>query len=342
MLDPLDGTNNYVLGIPCFTVSIGILRAGFPHVGVIHDPNTGFTAWAVSGAGAFAGDRELNLSGGSLTAASNVCVRVPVAPDLEPLAIDWMRRFKFRGFGSVALQLAYVATGGVDLFLDHRAALRDLAAGAALVIEAGGRVTDPEGTPIFPSSWSTIAVAPSRSSRAIRRPSPCVARSADARRAQSRMTPHAPGEEDTMYKRILIPTDGSELSEMAIRQGVTLAKSLGAEVIGITVFPTFFAFAVEPLMITSTPEQHEKECAAAGQKYLAVVTEAARAAGVRCDVIYVLHDQPYAAIIEAATARGCDLICMASHGRKGVAALVLGSETTKVLTHSKIPVLVCR
>lgn len=145
-----------------------------------------------------------------------------------------------------------------------------------------------------------------------------------------------------MYKRILIPTDGSKLSESAIGHGVALAKSLGAEIIGLTVLPTFSVFAVEPMLITNTPEQHERDCAAVAERYLAAVTSAARAAGVRCDVVHVLHDDPYAAIIETATARGCDLICMASHGRKGVAGLLLGSETTKVLTHSKIPVLVCR
>lgn len=150
VLDPLDGTNNYALGIPCFSVSVGVLRAGAPHLGVVHDPNTGFTAWAVAGLGAYAGDRKLNLPGGSLTTASNVCVRVPMDPDLEPIAIEWMRRFKFRGFGSVALQLAYVATGGIDVFLDHRAALWDVAAGAALVLEAGGRITEPRGAEIFP------------------------------------------------------------------------------------------------------------------------------------------------------------------------------------------------
>ncbi len=76
--------------------------------------------------------------------------------------------------------------------------------------------------------------------------------------------------------------------------------------------------------------------------YLRVVQDAATAAGVPCDVVWATHDHPYRAIIDTAGAKGCDLIVMASHGRKGVAAVVLGSETTKVLTHSKVPVLVCR
>jgi nucleotide-binding universal stress UspA family protein len=145
-----------------------------------------------------------------------------------------------------------------------------------------------------------------------------------------------------MYKRILIPTDGSTLSEVAIEHGVALAKSVGAEIIGLTVLPPFAVFAMEPMVMINTQEQHEKECAATAERMLTVVGNKARAAGVRCEVVHVLCDAPYAGIIETATVRGCDLICMASHGRKGIAGVLLGSETTKVLTHSKIPVLVCR
>lgn len=145
-----------------------------------------------------------------------------------------------------------------------------------------------------------------------------------------------------MYKHILIPTDGSALSEVAVRQGVALAKSLGASMTAITVTPTFRTLAVEPMMITDTAEQYEKDCKALAVKYLGSAMAAATAAGVAYKGVHVIHDSPYEAIIEAAKKSQCDLIVMASHGRKGVAALVLGSETTKVLTHSKIPVLVCR
>lgn len=145
-----------------------------------------------------------------------------------------------------------------------------------------------------------------------------------------------------MYRNILIPTDGSKLSETAIHHGVALAKSVNAKVIGITVFPPFHTLAVEPVMVTDTPEQYRIDCAAQAEKTLAVVKEAAEMAGVPCDVTYVMDDDPYEAIINTAMDRECDLIVMASHGRRGVAALVLGSETTKVLTHSRIPVLVCR
>ena len=145
-----------------------------------------------------------------------------------------------------------------------------------------------------------------------------------------------------MYKHILIPTDGSELSENAILKGIALAKSMDAKVTGITVSSTFHAFAVEPMMVTDTPVQYQKDCEARAEKYLATIEKAAKSAHVPYEGTHVFHDQPYEAIIDTTAKRGCDLIVMASHGRRGMKALVLGSETTKVLTHSKIPVLVLR
>ena len=145
-----------------------------------------------------------------------------------------------------------------------------------------------------------------------------------------------------MYTHILIPTDGSDLSWKAVREGIALAKALNARVTALTVSPPFRAFAVDALMVTDTPEQYRKDCEAMAERYLGVATEAAKLAGVSCEAAHVVSDHPYQAIIETAKSKGCDLIFMASHGRKGVSALLLGSETTKVLTHSKIPVLVCR
>jgi nucleotide-binding universal stress UspA family protein len=141
--------------------------------------------------------------------------------------------------------------------------------------------------------------------------------------------------EAPMYKDILIPTDGSPLSELAIRQGIKLGKSIGAKVTAVTVFPPFHAIAVEPMMITDPPEQYQKDCDALGEKYLRVVRDAARETDIPCEVVRVMHEHPYQAIIDTARTRECDLIFMASHGRRGVAALVLGSETTKVLTHTR-------
>ena len=104
----------------------------------------------------------------------------------------------------------------------------------------------------------------------------------------------------------------------------------------------FYTLAVEPGMITDAPEQYGKRMATLAAKYLNVAKEAALAAGVSCDTLHVEHDHPYLAIIETASQKLCDLIVMASHGRRGISAIVLGSETVKVLTHSTIPVLVFR
>jgi nucleotide-binding universal stress UspA family protein len=95
-------------------------------------------------------------------------------------------------------------------------------------------------------------------------------------------------------------------------------------------------------MLTDVPEDYQKNAQARAERYLGVIKKAASTAGVPFEGLHVFNDQPYQAIVQTAKDKGCDLIFMASHGRKGVVALVLGSETYKVLTHSKIPVLVHR
>jgi nucleotide-binding universal stress UspA family protein len=145
-----------------------------------------------------------------------------------------------------------------------------------------------------------------------------------------------------MHRHILIPTDGSELSQEAIDYGMALAKSVNAKVTVLTVSTPFYTLVVEPGMVTDTPEQYGKRMATLAAKYLNVAKEAALAAGVSCDTMHVEHDHPYLAIIETASQKSCDLIVMASHGRRGISAIVLGSEAVKVLTHSTIPVLVFR
>ena len=145
-----------------------------------------------------------------------------------------------------------------------------------------------------------------------------------------------------MHRHILIPTDGSELSQNAVDYGIALAKAVNAKVTVLTVSTPFHTFAVEPSMITDTPEQHAKRTATLAAKYLNVAKEAALAAGVSCETMHVEHGHPYVAIIDTAAQKLCDLIVMASHGRRGISAIVLGSETVKVLTHSTIPVLVFR
>jgi nucleotide-binding universal stress UspA family protein len=147
-----------------------------------------------------------------------------------------------------------------------------------------------------------------------------------------------------MYKHILIPTDGSELSLKAVEHGVSLAKTTGAKVTSITVVSPVLLFNLDPGQFKEPSEEwgYKPELERFANKCLDQVKSVALEKGVTCNVMYAEHDQPYQAIIDAAENEHCDLICMASHGRGGLAAVVLGSQTVKVLTHSKIPVLVCR
>jgi nucleotide-binding universal stress UspA family protein len=145
-----------------------------------------------------------------------------------------------------------------------------------------------------------------------------------------------------MFKHILLPTDGSELSVAAINHGVRLAKVIGAQVTGLSVMPFQHTLLCEMEIPTKGQEKEAKRFKELSRRYLAVIQKAAEGAGVACNVVYEQDDSPYEAIIRVAERKGCDLILMASHGRRGVKALLLGSETQKVLTHSKIPVLVVR
>jgi nucleotide-binding universal stress UspA family protein len=148
-----------------------------------------------------------------------------------------------------------------------------------------------------------------------------------------------------MYKKILLPTDGSPVSRKAVKQGVAFAKSIGAKVVGFfsaeeyrTGMYSVYVASVYPISRTVF-EAAAKETA---QKQLAVIERVAAQAGVPYEGVYEMSSEPWQAIIEAAKAKKCDLIFMGSHGRRGLAGVVLGSQTTKVLTHSKIPVLVAR
>jgi nucleotide-binding universal stress UspA family protein len=145
-----------------------------------------------------------------------------------------------------------------------------------------------------------------------------------------------------MYKHILIPTDGSELSQKAIQEGVKFAKEIGAEVTGFIATPAFHVLSLNPTMVTDTSREFRKDSEEQAARALGAVKQVSDAAGVPCSVDSVVEDDPSEAIIEAAQRNHCDLIIMASHGREGVSAMVMGSETAKVLSHSKIPVMVCR
>lgn len=143
-----------------------------------------------------------------------------------------------------------------------------------------------------------------------------------------------------MFKHILVPTDGSPLSEAAVAHAIEFAKSIGAKVTGLHVIPPFHTFTYDSEMLEDTREQFDKDSQAHAEHFLAKIESMAKEAGVECRTMYVLHDHPYEAIIDTAKEAGCDVIAMASHGRKGMKGLLMGSETQKVLTHSTIPVLV--
>jgi nucleotide-binding universal stress UspA family protein len=145
-----------------------------------------------------------------------------------------------------------------------------------------------------------------------------------------------------MFQHILIPTDGSELSRKAVLYGVQLAKFCGAKVTGLTVSEPYRVASMDAVLVSVGEDEYDEESRRVSDEAVEQVRSAASAASVPCETISQLNDQPYQAIIDAAKSRGCDLIVMASHGRRGVSALLLGSETNKVLTHSTIPVLVYR
>ena len=148
-----------------------------------------------------------------------------------------------------------------------------------------------------------------------------------------------------MFKHILLPTDGSKLSDRAVQRGIELAEALGARVTAVHVIPEFRMMADESFVLPNSVEiqrRYEKESKARSDKMLNKIGERAAAARVKFEGVSVTGDVPYEQIINAAKRHKCDLIMMASHGRRGLSGLLLGSETSKVLTHSKIPVLVVR
>ncbi len=143
-----------------------------------------------------------------------------------------------------------------------------------------------------------------------------------------------------MYTNILIATDGSDLAASAVKNGITLAKCLAAKVTAVNVTEPFHWY--DPNMMPAAETAYVQGANLAASKTLDVAADAAKAAGVDCETVHVQDELPYKAIIDTAKAKNCDLIVMASHGRRGMSSLVLGSVTVKVLTHSKIPVLVYR
>ena len=145
-----------------------------------------------------------------------------------------------------------------------------------------------------------------------------------------------------MFRHILIPTDDSSLSRIALERGLDMAKAMDARATVVHVGKPFHVFAAEGAAVTDTRPEYERNAKAKAEKITLAVEAAAKKRGVNCRTAIVAGEHPYEEIVRMALEEGCDLVVMASHGRKGVRALLLGSETQKVLTHSSIPVLVYR
>lgn len=143
-----------------------------------------------------------------------------------------------------------------------------------------------------------------------------------------------------MYKHLLVPLDGSGLATEIVSQAVSFAAALGARITFFTARADFGATDDGALLRTLSPEAYADRFAGEARGILQKAEAAARARALECDSLTVVGDRPYAAILAAAEARGCDLIFMASHGHKGIRGLVLGSQTQKVLANARLPVLV--
>ena len=149
-----------------------------------------------------------------------------------------------------------------------------------------------------------------------------------------------------MYQHILISTDGSDVATKGLDHGLQLAKTLGARVTIVTVTEPFPVYAASAGTAWSTPIEidagYETDQKAIADGILKTAKAEADARGVEASVLHIPHAFPAEAIVDAAKAQGCSLICMASHGRRGLGRLLLGSQTAEVLAHSPVPVLVVR
>ncbi|RDK05892.1 universal stress protein [Cupriavidus lacunae] len=143
-----------------------------------------------------------------------------------------------------------------------------------------------------------------------------------------------------MFKHLLLAVDGSALAEAAFHKALVLAREMNARATAVRVCPNYHVLTYQVEMLADTREEYVKAAGEEATRYLTGIARQADTAGVPCETTYVVNDHPYEAIIKTAEDKGCDLIVMASHGRRGVQGLLIGSETLKVLTHSKIPVLV--
>ncbi len=150
--------------------------------------------------------------------------------------------------------------------------------------------------------------------------------------------------ETNVYKHLLVATDGSKLSGKAVTHAIALARALGAKLTGFYASPDYPMPAFVDGVVYDSVSRKEYAALAAreAEKILGAVKTKAEAGGVKCATMHVIAAAPWEAIVAASKKAKCDVVVMASHGRRGIAAVLLGSETEKVLTHSKLPVLVVR
>ncbi|MGI4814780.1 MAG: universal stress protein [Janthinobacterium lividum] len=144
-----------------------------------------------------------------------------------------------------------------------------------------------------------------------------------------------------MFKHILVPTDGSELSARAVEAAIELAKALDAR---LTAYACVAQYPITPFseVVVEPPPDYLEKARAEARLHLEVIEQAARAQGVQCALVVSVQETPAAGIVEAAEQSGCDAIFMASHGRRGLSKLLIGSETERVLSHTSLPVVVYR
>jgi nucleotide-binding universal stress UspA family protein len=145
-----------------------------------------------------------------------------------------------------------------------------------------------------------------------------------------------------MYSNILIATDGSELAGKAVAAGFDLARQLGAQVTVVTVTEPWTAFVSGEATFGFPVDEYEKSADESASRILSGASDLARKADIRCATVHAKDQFPAEGILETANKNHCDLIVMASHGRRGLGRLLLGSQAVRVLTHSTVPVLVCR
>lgn len=150
LLDPLDGTGNFTCGLPGYSVSLGILRDGLPYAGAVYDPVSDWLFTGCIGRGACLNGRPLQARPAPLTRRSLVAIRSPYDGPVPGFVQTWLSRYRLRRFGSTALQLCYVALGGLALAHDQRAMAWDVAGAAPLLLEAGASLTRTDGSPVFP------------------------------------------------------------------------------------------------------------------------------------------------------------------------------------------------